>query len=72
MLLQMEATGHGQAFPLKTICHFLHATFKLLGAVFHGAAPKKDTKQLLHLTLLDKVISDDLPAATFSLILSTI
>lgn len=52
-------------------CLILRVTFKLLGAVFHRAAPKKDTRRLLHLTLLDKVISHDLPAATFSLILST-
>ena len=71
MLLQMEANGHVQAFLLKTLCLILHITFKLLDAVFHGAALKKDTRQLLHLTLLDKVISHDLPAATFSLILST-
>lgn len=72
MRLQMEANGHSQAFLLKTLSLILHITFKWLDLMFHRAAQKKDTRQLLHLTPLDKMISHDLPAATLSLILSTV
>lgn len=59
-------------FFLKTLSLILHITFKWLDLMFHRAAQKKDTRQLLHLTPLDKIISHDLPAATLSLILSTV